>query len=179
MKSKQPHRGRPKATRISVHALDRIPRVVARLGLPRKLITYRAIAEALTKRSGVRVTAPTVCRFAHDVDPRRADLRRAFGLVPKVEIESCPHCGRAHTSDVCPELKPRGTNGVTPVTVWAHRVRAGAVVLGRSRRCKRRRCGVHFVPVHPKQRYCSLACQARAAKARRKRTNLVRHEVRR
>jgi hypothetical protein len=61
-------------------------------------------------------------------------------------------------------------NGVHKVEIVTHvRVREGAVVLAKSRRCARRRCGVHFVPRTPKQKYDSDNCAARAAASRRRR----------
>lgn len=60
-------------------------------------------------------------------------------------------------------------NGVHKVTVVAGRVREGAVVLAKSRRCARYRCGIHFVPRTPNQRYCSDDCERRIAAFRRKR----------
>lgn len=60
-------------------------------------------------------------------------------------------------------------NGVHKVTVVAERVREGAVVLAKSRRCARYRCGIHFVPRTPNQRYCSDDCERRIAAFRRKR----------
>ena len=60
-------------------------------------------------------------------------------------------------------------NGASPVRVYARGVRAGAVVLARSRRCARTRCGIHFVPVTPNQRYCSDTCATRAMISRKRR----------
>ena len=59
-------------------------------------------------------------------------------------------------------------NGKRKIQVYAGRVRDGAVVLGRSRRCARRRCGIHFVSSTPNQKYCSPECASRAAMARRR-----------
>lgn len=60
-------------------------------------------------------------------------------------------------------------NGTHRVRVVAARVREGAVVLAKSRRCARKRCGIHFVPRTPNQRYCSDDCERRIAAFRRKR----------
>jgi len=62
----------------------------------------------------------------------------------------------------------KSTNGKKPVVVLAGKVREGAVVLAKSRRCARRRCGVHFVPVTPNQKFDSESCERRAASSRRK-----------
>ena len=61
-------------------------------------------------------------------------------------------------------------NGVHKVEIVTHvKVREGAVVLAKSRRCARRRCGVHFVPVTPNQKFDSENCERRAAASRRRR----------
>lgn len=60
-------------------------------------------------------------------------------------------------------------NGTTLVKVHARGVREGAIVLARSRRCARVRCGVHFVPVTPNQRYCGVKCAAQMAGFRKRR----------
>ena len=57
-------------------------------------------------------------------------------------------------------------NGKQCVEVVADHVREGAVVLLPSRKCKRRRCAVHFVGLSD---YCSTRCRKRAAAFRRKR----------
>ncbi len=60
-------------------------------------------------------------------------------------------------------------NGVHKVEIVTHvRVREGAVVLAKSRRCARKRCGVHFVPVTPNQKFDSEVCERRVAAFRRK-----------
>ncbi|MFZ6027271.1 MAG: hypothetical protein ACOYYS_06120 [Chloroflexota bacterium] len=55
-----------------------------------------------------------------------------------------------------------------PVQVYAEagRVRPGSIVLAASRPCARPACPVSFVPVVPRQRYCSHEC---ARKVRRER----------
>jgi len=63
----------------------------------------------------------------------------------------------------------KSLNGKRPVVVLADKVREGAVVLAKSRRCARRRCGVHFVPVTPNQKFDSENCERRAAASRRRR----------
>jgi len=60
------------------------------------------------------------------------------------------------------------TNGKHVVKVYAAHVRPWSIILGRSRRCARRRCGVHFVGAAG-QLYCSEMCRHRASLARRKR----------
>jgi hypothetical protein len=67
-------------------------------------------------------------------------------------------------------------NGTQKVCVFARRVRAGAVVLGRSRRCAGGRCGIHFIGRTPNQRYCSDACERRVAAYRRKERRRMRRE---
>jgi len=62
----------------------------------------------------------------------------------------------------------KSLNGKRAVVVLANKVREGAVVLAKSRRCARRRCGVHFVPVTPNQKFDSENCERRAAASRRK-----------
>lgn len=127
--------------------------------------SLRKWAELLTSESGVKVTHGTLHRALNMIEPRQPQLRAALGFAPLVVVaQPCRHCGQVHAADVCFEQPPAG--GLQPVTIWARRVRAGAVVLARSRRCARRRCGVHFVPVNASQRYCSAECS--------KRTKLVR-----
>lgn len=136
------------------------------LDLPDGISTYRAAARELTRRAGFNVSVGVLHRLAHGVEPREPRLRHLFGLPVVRPTPACPHCGQVHTAEVCTATPPR--LDVHAVTVWTRRVRSGAVVLARSRRCARRRCGVHFVPVTPSQRYCSKAC------ANRKRTKVVR-----
>lgn len=59
-------------------------------------------------------------------------------------------------------------NGKKTVEVLADGVRPGSIVLARSRKCNRRRCKIHFVPVTPNQIYCSEGCATYAALYRRK-----------
>lgn len=146
--------------------MDKKSALAVRLGLRGRFISYRDIAQALAARSGQPVAVGTVHRMANGQDPTRNKTRRAVGLPLMIEVAACAHCGRVRLADVCTATPPRAD--VHAVTVWTRRVRSGAVVLARSRRCARRRCGVHFVPVTPSQRYCSKAC------ANRKRTKVVR-----
>lgn len=146
----------------SVQRLDAIRSDLARLRARHIPLTWREIAERYPG-----VPAGTLCAIAKGREPKKHAIRNALGLPDLAPAPVCPHCGRVHQSDVCPEQHPRGADSLAPVTVWARRVRAGAVVLGRSHRCKRRRCGVHFVGA-PKQRYCSTRCAMMAAKARRR-----------
>jgi hypothetical protein len=62
------------------------------------------------------------------------------------------------------------------VTVYARGVRAGAVVLGRSRRCAWRKCRVHFV-TDTNRVYCCHEC-ARLANAEQRRQRTERHRER-
>ena len=59
-------------------------------------------------------------------------------------------------------------NGKRRVEVLADHVREGAVVLLPSRKCKRRRCAVHFVGPQGRD-YCSTSCKQRVAASRRRR----------
>jgi len=62
----------------------------------------------------------------------------------------------------------KSLNGKKAVVVLANKVREGAVVLAKSRRCARKRCGVHFVPRTPNQKFDSESCERRVAAFRRK-----------
>lgn len=54
------------------------------------------------------------------------------------------------------------------VTVLAvGNVRPGALVLGSSQPCGRLACPVHFVPTHPRQKYCSRECAGSAQRLKR------------
>ncbi len=155
----------------SVQRLDAIRSDLARLRARRIPVPWRKIAERYPG-----VPAGTLCAIFKGREPKKHSVRRALGLPDLAPAPVCPDCGQVHVSGTCTATRPRGADGLAPVTVWARRVRAGAVVLGRSRRCKRARCGVHFVGA-AKQRYCSERCAGMAAKARRKRT--TRQRVRR
>lgn len=100
-------------------------------------------------------------------EPKDAVIRGRLGLVTLKPGRACPHCGQVHVAEVCTATPP--VEAVQAVTVWAQRVRSGAVVLARSRRCARRRCGTHFVPVTPSQRYCSAECARRTKLVRSRR----------
>lgn len=159
-------RGRPRGSRSSVQQMDKKSAVCVRLGLRGKFFSYRDIAAALTQRSGHRVTVGTVHRLANGIEPTRNATRAAVGLPLVVDVVACT-CGQVHVAEVCSATPP--TEDVHTVTIWARRVRSGAVVLARSRRCARRRCGVHFVPVTPSQRYCSAECARRTKLVRSRR----------
>ncbi|MCC6192078.1 MAG: hypothetical protein IT318_23865 [Anaerolineales bacterium] len=137
----------------------------------RQGLSWRKIA----KRHYPGVPAGTLCAIAKGREPKKISVRLALGLPALADAPVCPDCGQVHVAGVCTARKPPTANGVVPVTVWAHGVKSGAVVRARSRRCARRRCGVHFVPAHG-ERYCSDACRdrARAWRRKQKRTKLVR-----
>lgn len=131
---------------------------------------WRAVGEKYGVKAG---TVQRVATSAYE--PRDPAIRLALGLPVTAPAPICLDCGQVHVASACTARKPAGTNGVMPVTVWAHGVRSGAVVRARSRRCARRRCRVHFVPAHG-ERYCSDACRerVRACRRKQKRTKLVR-----
>ena len=88
------HQGRPPARVECVRAAYKIKACRAMLGLPETLLTFRTIAAALSERSGIVVTAGTVHRFANGIEPKRNDLRHAFGLPVTVPVVVCPDCGK-------------------------------------------------------------------------------------
>lgn len=134
-------------------------------------LSWREIA----RRHYPGVPAGTLCAIAKGREPKGAGMRTRLGLPALGQAPVCTACGRVHVADTCTAHKPASANGAAPVTVWAHRVRPGAVVVGRSRKCARRRCRVFFVGA-PGQRYCSDACRDRVRlwRRRRERTRLAR-----
>mgnify|MGYP005820007041 CR=1 FL=1 len=61
---------------------------------------------------------------------------------------------------------------VRQVQVYAAHVNPGSIILAASRKCANPDCPIEFVPVVPRQRYCSAECRAagsRAANAKHKR----------
>lgn len=66
-------------------------------------------------------------------------------------------------------------NGKRSVVVYARGVRAGAVILGRSRKCAWRKCKVHFVGA-ANQKYCTDTCGSLAHADQRKRAAKERRE---
>jgi hypothetical protein len=68
-------------------------------------------------------------------------------------------------------------NGKAPISVYADRhVRPGSLILGRSHKCARRRCGVWFVS-DTNRLYCSDECNHRVRLARRKRQAQARRQA--
>ncbi len=80
VKSKKAKRGRPKATEISVHSRKHLSALLQRLTLPDTILTYRAAAVEMTRRSGVAISVATIYRLAHGQRPKSLHLRRALGL---------------------------------------------------------------------------------------------------
>ncbi len=147
-----------------VQQLDALRRDLARKH-DRQHLSWREIA----RRYFPAVPPGTLCAVAKGREPKKIAVRLALGLPAVADAPVCPDCGQVHVAETCTASKPRGANGARPVTVWAHRVRSGAVVLGRSRRCGRRRCGIHFVGPG---KYCSDDCRARARASQRKRRRM-------
>lgn len=132
--------------------------------------SLREWAGRLSADHHIRVTHGTLHRALNDLPPRNPWLRAALGFAPlEVVAEPCADCGGVHVAGTCTEAAPPG---MVWVTVLAKHVRNRAHILGRSRRCTRRRCGIHFVGAG---RYCSETCRVRARAWRRKqnRTKLV------
>lgn len=94
--SKKRPRGRAKGARIYVQPRNVISATSMRLRLKGEILTFQDIAEKLTERSGVRVTKATVWRFANGREPHAPELRRAFGLPVRAEVDVCHKCGRPH-----------------------------------------------------------------------------------
>jgi hypothetical protein len=64
-------------------------------------------------------------------------------------------------------------SGREQIRVYAHHVRAGAVVFGHSRKCARRRCAIHFVSDAAGRLYCSEQCKRQTENFRRKQRRLA------
>jgi hypothetical protein len=104
--SEKPRRGRPKATRIFVHKLDKIIAAKSRLGLPDAVLTFRDIRTEIYNRSGVWVSMGTVYRFVEGIEPVHERIRKAFGLACKVEVLPCKKCGEIHFPKRCTKRNP-------------------------------------------------------------------------
>lgn len=101
MTDKRP-RGRPKATQEPVRDAYKIQSLRSALGLPDALITYRAIADEMTKRTGVKITHGTIHRLANGQQPQNNELRAKLGL-PKLGLITLCKCGEAHPAKSCPK----------------------------------------------------------------------------
>ena len=137
----------------------RLARDYARLGTWRAVAALHGISSGMAFRVGEQ-----------GYEPKDAAIRARLGLATLKPAPACMQCGEVHPASVCYQRPPAPE--LRPVTAWARRVRSGAVVLARSRRCARRRCGVHFVPITPSQRYCSQACAERQRRTRSNRPKL-------
>ena len=96
--SKKNPRGRPKATGISVQGLNIIPLLRERFVISGEILTYRDIAQELTRRSGVPVSVGTIYRMGKNPpeEPHRNSLRRALGLIELRNGRVCPVHNKVH-----------------------------------------------------------------------------------
>lgn len=104
-------RGRLAGSRITVQPLNVITGLVDRLALTGPILTFQDVADALTHRSGTKVTRAMVWRFARGIEPHDNQLRSALGLPARVEVACCPRCGKPplarHHRCAGEEPKPR------------------------------------------------------------------------
>src|SRR3990167_4863993 len=98
-------RGRPKALGISVHSFNEITRLLERYRLPDGILTYRAVAKELTRRSGVTITVGTVYRLAHGIEPKQPRVRAALELPAFESVKVCEACGVVHVAKRCPATR--------------------------------------------------------------------------
>ena len=108
-KPKKRPRGRPKGHRISVQASEQITAIKRRLDLSDAILTFRDIADELSKRRGKRVGLGTVYRFAAGQYPQGSELRKVFGLPVTVLVAVCPHCDQPPLTKHhrCPGTAPK------------------------------------------------------------------------
>lgn len=155
-----PARSRQPALEGSVTACNAISSKLA--ADYRRLGTWRAVG----RKYGI--TAGMALRVGKQgYEPKDAVIRGRLGMATLALGPACAHCGQVHVADVCTAVSPR--DDLHPVTVWTRRVRSGAVVLARSRRCARRRCKTHFVPMYG-EKYCSDECRKRVQRSRRRKS---------
>ena len=128
-----------------------------------------------------------VFAFCGTEQPRRAQLKELGRLAAERVKRECAwggahlyvliHFERYPKYGIHPDLYhavldlARGAQTFTDVDhvlVYATHVRAGSVVLARSRRCARARCKTFFVPLTPQQKFYSNECAQRVATARRR-----------
>lgn len=94
--SQKRRRGRPKATEIFVQSREQISAMRIRFQLPDTVLTYRDVADALTRKTGTRVGLGTVYRLARGVEPHGSRLRKALGLPLTAPAPVCPVHGVVH-----------------------------------------------------------------------------------
>jgi hypothetical protein len=119
--------GRQKGFRASVQPSNVIQAITVRLGLTGEILTFQDIADKLAERSGVRVTKATVWRFANGREPRAPNLRFAFGLPVRAEVEVCQKCGKPH--EMLKQCGPRKAHTKTPRRNWKRLATWAAAVL--------------------------------------------------
>jgi hypothetical protein len=79
-KRKRRPRGHPKGLRFHVQQPEQITAICTRLKLEGPLLTFRDVADALSKRAGRRIGLGTIHRFANGVYPQDNSLRAVLGL---------------------------------------------------------------------------------------------------
>ena len=77
-----------------------------RFGLTDAILTFRDIANELSRRRGKRVGVGTVYRFAAGIEPQGAELRAVFGLPVTVAMPVCSLHGVVHEKR-CPGAEPK------------------------------------------------------------------------
>lgn len=115
-------RGRPKGLRIHVQQTEQITAICTRLKLEGPILNFREVAEAVSKRSGIRVGLGTIHRFSKGIEPLRAGPRKALGLPPLLPAVACPTCGVVHVAKRCPRTVKKAGPSAPPLPP-----RAGAV----------------------------------------------------
>ena len=96
-----------KSRQAHVRAPYKLRVVIRGMKLPETLLTYRAVAAEISRRSGIAVTHGAVYRLANGVEPKRAEIRRAFKLPELIPVAACAKCGKIHRQQKSCENKRR------------------------------------------------------------------------
>jgi hypothetical protein len=81
--------------------------VIRTLKLPETLLTYRAVAAEISRRSGIPVTHGAIYRLANGIEPKRVEIRRALRLPELISVQACIKCGKIHRQQRSCEDKRR------------------------------------------------------------------------